>query len=121
MKLSATLILAFKSQDSTYDFEYNFDHQAAAWTDSDLFAIAQVRNPNLEAVPTRTWIVVYSQRRVLGHVFYLDFIVDTHLDWLSSAATGLVELLSRTPEECLELETEKKMRGLSAPRKTAVS
>jgi hypothetical protein len=62
----------------TYHLEDDLDHKAAAGTDSHLFAIAQVRNGNLEAVATRARVVVDLEVGVEGHVLDFYLVVIRH-------------------------------------------
>jgi hypothetical protein len=59
--------------------EYDSDHETAAGTDGDLLSIAQIRDPDLEAVAAWARVVVDLQGGVEGHVFDLDFVVDVQL------------------------------------------
>lgn len=52
------------------------DHQTAARTDSDVLAVAEVGDGNLEPIATRTRVVIYLQVGIEGHIFDLDLVVN---------------------------------------------
>jgi len=60
----------------TYQVKDNTNHQTAARAHSDLLAIAQIIDANLEAVAAWARVRIDLHGRVEGHVFDLDLIVD---------------------------------------------
>jgi hypothetical protein len=65
---------------NTYSIKYDLNHQTAAWADSNIFAIAQIVDRDLETISTRTRVVVDLEGGIVGHVFDLDLVVIRHLD-----------------------------------------
>ena len=65
---------------NTYSIKYDLNHQTTAWTDSNIFAIAQITDRDLETVSTRTRVVVDLEGGVISHVLDLDLVVVGHLD-----------------------------------------
>jgi len=57
----------------------DLDHQTTARTHSDFLAVAEVCQPDFEAITTRARVVVDLQSLVEGHVFDFDFIVDVEV------------------------------------------
>lgn len=71
-------ISPYGAKASTHDLVNDLDHQAAARTDGNVLAVAQVRDADFKLVAAGTWIVVDLQGRGEGHVFDLDLVVDGH-------------------------------------------
>ena len=65
---------------NTHSIKYDLNHQTAAWADSNIFAVAQIADRDLETVPTRTRVVVDLESGIVSHVFDLDLVVVRHLD-----------------------------------------
>lgn len=64
---------------NTHSIIYDLNHQTTAWTDSNIFAVAQVADGDLETVTAWTWVVVDLESGVVGHVFDFDLVVVRHL------------------------------------------
>lgn len=63
-------------REKTNRLKDNLNHERAARTDSDILAVAQVIDRDLEAVAARARVVVDLQCWVKGHVLDLDLVVD---------------------------------------------
>lgn len=60
----------------TYQIKDNPDHQTATWTHADILSVAQIVDGDLEAVAAWTGEMVDLHRRIEGHVFDFDLIVN---------------------------------------------
>lgn len=61
---------------ASYMVKNHPDHQTAARTDSDVLAIAEVGDGNLEPIATRTRVVIDLEVGIEGHIFDLDLVVN---------------------------------------------
>ena len=78
--ISGNAMNKIASRMNTHSIKYDLNHQTAAWTDSNIFAIAQIIDGDLEPISTRTRVVVDLEGGVVSHVFDLDLVVVRHLN-----------------------------------------
>lgn len=69
-------IYACYTRDTTYRIEDDSDLQTAGWAGSDILAIAQVLETDLEPVTAGARVLIYLEDGIESHVLNFDFIVD---------------------------------------------